>query len=61
MTSDDYPRRGLFQMIPTTFGRHRRTRRPTLRERMLAAVEDGLTDAYFTRRRFAEEARRDPR
>jgi hypothetical protein len=42
-------------MIPPTFGR-RRPRRPTLRERLLAAYEDGLDDAYFARRRFGSHA-----
>lgn len=53
MTSDDYPRRGLFQMLPGTFGQHR-ARRPSLRERILTAYEDGLKDTTFARRRFRE-------
>lgn len=58
--SDDYPRFGLFQTLPSTFGQHRRRdRRPTLREQIIASYEDGLTDAHFARRRFAEENRRD--
>lgn len=48
MTSDDYPRRGLFQMIPATFGSHR-ARRPTLRERLLAHYEGGLVSADLAR------------
>lgn len=54
--SNDYPRFGLLQTLPATFGQHRsRDRRPTLREQILAAYEDDLTDSHFTRRRFAEE------
>lgn len=40
--------RGLFQLIPTTWDKHR-NRKPTLRERLIAHYEGGLVSADLAR------------